>query len=297
MSKKVVIAGGTGFVGQYISEKFSREGYEVIIISRNDNHITWQENNKIIEALEGSELLINLAGKSVNCRYHDRNKKEILDSRTKTTEILGRALKACSNPPGLWINSSTATIYRHAEDRPMTEFEGEIGSGFSVEVAKDWERSFFSFDLPNTRQAALRIAIVLGSDGGVMTPYKKLVQFGLGGIQGPGTQMFSWIHIDDLYRIILYIYEREELTGVFNCSSPKPISNQELMSTLRAKMYKKIGLPSPGWMLEIGALFIRTETELILKSRWVIPERLLNEGFTYTYPTINAALDEILQSR
>jgi uncharacterized protein len=294
MSKKVVIAGGTGFVGQYISEKFLRDGYEVIIISRNDSHVTWQEVDRIIDALEGAELVINLAGKSVNCRYYDRNKKEILESRTKTTEILGRALKACSNPPGLWINSSTATIYRHANDKPMTELAGEIGSGFSVEVAKEWERSFFSSELPNTRQAALRIAIVLGSDGGVMTPYKKLVQFGLGGIQGPGTQMFSWIHIEDFYRIILFINERKELTGVFNCSSPDPISNHELMSTLRAKTNKSIGLPSPGWMLEIGAVFIRTETELILKSRWVIPERLLNEGFTFKYPTINEALDEIL---
>ncbi|MEG9298474.1 TIGR01777 family oxidoreductase [Mangrovibacillus sp. Mu-81] len=297
MSNKVVIAGGTGFVGQYLSEKLTGAGYHVKIISRNDLHITWHDEDRIVEALEGSDLLINLAGKSVNCRYHDRNKKDILESRTTTTEILGKALKACSNPPGLWINSSTATIYRHAEDRPMTEYDGDIGSGFSVEVAKEWERSFFSFDLPNTRQAALRIAIVLGSGGGVMIPYKNLVKFGLGGIQGPGTQMFSWIHIEDLYRIILFIHEREELTGVFNCSSPKPITNRELMSVLRAKMNKKIGLPSPGWMLGIGAVFIRTETELILKSRWVIPERLLNEGFTFSFPTISEALDEVLKSR
>ena len=162
MKKKIVIAGGTGFVGQYIKEKFTNAGFEVIIISRQPNQLFWTDNLGIIEALDGAELLINLAGKSVNCRYNEKNKKEILDSRTRTTEILGNALLACKNPPSLWINSSTATIYRHAEDRPMTEDNGEIGTGFSVEVAQAWEKSLFAFQLPQTRKVALRIAIVLG---------------------------------------------------------------------------------------------------------------------------------------
>lgn len=294
MVKKIVLAGGTGFVGQYLEEQFSSLGYEVMIISRNNPNITWDNTKELIRALEGSDLLINLAGKSVNCRYNEKNKNEILLSRTETTEILGSAIKECVNPPRLWINSSTATIYRHSEDRPMTEEGGEIGTGFSVEVAKEWERSFFSFDLPFTRQAALRIAIVLGSNGGVMTPYRNLVKFGLGGVQGDGTQMFSWIHIEDLYKMILFIKEREDLSGVFNCSSPYPITNRELMDALRNEMNKKAGLPAPKWMLEIGAIFIRTETELILKSRWVLPERLINEGFNFTYPTIGKALKEIL---
>jgi uncharacterized protein len=294
MVKKVVIAGGTGFVGQYLEGKFSGSGFEVKIISRREPHITWENRNEIIQALDGSDLLINLAGKSVNCRYNDSNKKEILKSRTETTEILGKALEECVNPPRLWINSSTATIYRHSEDKPMTEDEGEIGTGFSVEVAKEWEKSFFSFDLPDTRQAALRIAIVLGSEGGVMTPYKNLVKFGLGGVQGPGTQMFSWIHIEDLYRVILFIKEQEQLSGIFNCSSPVPITNRELMAALRDKMNKKVGLPSAKWTLELGAVFIRTETELILKSRWVLPEKLIDEGFSFKYPTIQEALEDIL---
>ncbi|MGR3764281.1 TIGR01777 family oxidoreductase [Rossellomorea sp. NS-SX7] len=294
MVKKIVLAGGTGFVGQYLEEQFSSLGYEVMIISRNNPNITWDNTKELIRALEGSDLLINLAGKSVNCRYNEKNKNEILLSRTETTEILGSAIKECVNPPRLWINSSTATIYRHSEDRPMTEEGGEIGTGFSVEVAKEWERSFFSFDLPFTRQAALRIAIVLGSNGGVLTPYRNLVKFGLGGVQGDGTQMFSWIHIEDLYKMILFIKEREDLSGVFNCSSPYPITNRELMDALRNEMNKKAGLPAPKWMLEIGAIFIRTETELILKSRWVLPERLINEGFNFTYPTIGKALKEIL---
>lgn len=294
MEKKIVIAGGTGFIGQYLQKKFSGMGYKVMVISRQLPHISWDHHDEIIQSLEGAELLINLAGKSVDCRYTDKNKKEIVQSRTETTKIVGNALLECQNPPALWINASTATIYRHAEDRPMTEDGGEIGTGFSVEVAKKWEESFFSFQLPATRQAALRIAIVIGPDGGVMIPYKNLVKFGLGGVQGPGNQMFSWIHIEDLFRIILFLKEEKELSGVFNCSSPNPVTNREFMAHLRNSMYKKVGFPTPTWMLEAGALFIGTETELVLKSRWVIPARLEKAGFDFTFDTIEKALRHIV---
>ncbi|QOR64867.1 TIGR01777 family protein [Cytobacillus suaedae] len=294
MQKKIVLAGGTGFIGKYLEKKFLEQGYEVIIISRNSGQCTWEDKSGVIEALEGSEMLINLAGKSVDCLYTEENKKEIVKSRTETTEILGKAILMCSKPPALWINSSTATIYRHAEDRPMTDSTGEIGSGFSVEVAKAWEASFFQFHLPNTRMAALRISIVLGEDGGVMTPFKNLVKFGLGGVQGSGNQKFSWIHIEDLYQIVLFIEQNKDLSGLFNCASPEPITNRELMAALRKTMNVKIGLPSPKWLLEIGAVLIQTETELILKSRWVLPERLLNHGFEFHYPTIYSALTAII---
>lgn len=295
MKKKIVIAGGTGFIGQYFEKKFVDSGYEVIMISRNPQHINWRNHARIVEALEGSEMLINLAGKTVNCRYNEKNKKEIMQSRTETTEVLGHALSVCSTPPPLWINSSTATIYRHAEDRPMTERDGEIGSGFSVDVAKAWEASLFAFDLPKTRKVALRIAIVLGKDGGVMEPYVNLVRFGLGGVQGTGSQMFSWVHIEDVYRIVLFLKKNEQLQGVFNCSAPYPITNRELMTQLRSTMNRKFGLPSPKWMLKIGAVIIRTETELILKSRWVVPDRLEKEGFQFKYETIDKALQQIIQ--
>jgi uncharacterized protein (TIGR01777 family) len=212
MKRKVILAGGTGFIGRYLEDKFNNLGYEVKIISRQDGHISWNNKAGIVEAMENSEMLINLAGKSVDCRYNTKNKEEILRSRTETTRTLGQALLECGNPPQLWINSSTATIYRHAEDRPMTEESGEIGSGFSVDVAKEWEHSFFSFNLPKTRQVALRIAIVLGENGGVMTPFKNLVKFGLGGVQGSGNQIFSWIHIEDLFERINFINAYE------NCS-------------------------------------------------------------------------------
>lgn len=294
--KKVVLAGGTGFVGRDFAQRFRKLGYEVLIISRQPGHIAWEDRAGIIEALEAAEMLINLAGKSVNCRYTDENRKVILESRTRTTRILGESVLACNQPPELWINSSTATIYRHAEDRPMTEKEGEIGSGFSVDVAKAWEQAFFEFSLPSTRQIALRIAIVLG-EGGVMVPMTNLVRFGLGGSQGAGTQQFSWIHIEDLFRMVIYLQEHPQLEGVFNASSPHPVTNRELMTSLREQMGVRIGLPSPRWMLELGARFIQTETELVLKSRWVIPERLEREGFTFAYGTLDTALAEILNKK
>ncbi|MGY3716571.1 TIGR01777 family oxidoreductase [Sutcliffiella cohnii] len=292
--KKVVLAGGTGFIGEYFNNKFKELGYDVKIISRQMQHISWEDKDGIKEVLEDAELLINLAGKSVNCRYNETNKNEIMNSRIRTTTLLGEAIQACENPPEIWMNSSTATIYRHAEDRPMTEDTGEIGTGFSVDVATNWEQTFFSFDLPNTRQIALRIAIVLGKGGGVMTPYQNLVKFGLGGFQGTGNQMFSWIHIEDLFKIVLFLKEKEELTGVFNCSSPQPVSNRELMKELRKTMNVPVGLPSPKWILEIGSLLIKTETELVLKSRWVLPERLEREGYTFTFETLEKALQDIL---
>ncbi|WP_160036128.1 TIGR01777 family oxidoreductase [Paenibacillus sp. An7] len=292
---KVVLAGGTGFIGQFFEKKFKEKGETVYIISRQEGHISWDDKQSIIEALEGADLLVNLAGKSVNCRYNERNKREIMESRKRTTRILGEAIEVCIEPPKLWINSSTATIYRHAEDRPMTEEEGEIGTGFSVEVAKAWEETFFSFSLDQTRQVALRISIVLGKDGGVMTPYLYLTRFGLGGKQGPGTQKFSFIHVEDLYRIVQFVQQREDLRGVFNAATPYPVSNQKLMAEMRKKMNVKVGIPTPGWMLEMGAVFIRTETELILKSRWVVPERLLAEGFEFRYPTIEDTLEAVLE--
>ncbi|OCA87802.1 TIGR01777 family protein [Bacillus sp. FJAT-27225] len=293
--KKVVLAGGTGFIGEYLKNNFTKLGYKVIIISRQNHAVSWEDRQAIVAALEGAELLINLAGKSVNCRYNEKNKNEIMKSRIQTTTILGECVQSCKNPPRLWMNSSTATIYRHAEDRPMTEENGEIGTGFSVDVATNWENTFFSFNLPHTRQIALRIAIVLGKDGGVMVPYRNLVRFGLGGIQGNGNQIFSWIHIEDLYQIILFLMEREDLDGVFNCSSPKPVSNRDFMKKMRNAMNVPFGLPSPKWLLEMGSLLINTETELVLKSRWVIPERLQKEGHIFSFESLDSALNDILK--
>ncbi len=297
MDKKIVIAGGTGFVGDHLTKEFIRRGYEVVIISRKNDHIHWDDMTVIIAVLENAKMLINLAGKSVDCRYNEKNKQEIYNSRIDTTTILGKAILACKNPPPLWINSSTATIYRHAQDRAMTESTGEIGTGFSVNIATAWEKTFFDFNLDNTRQAALRMAIVLGKEGGVLKPLKKLVHAGIGGKQGNGDQMFSWIHIDDLFSIITFIQKHNNLAGVFNTAAPNPVKNKTLMQLMRKHLGMKIGLPMPEWVLKIGAVLIKTETELILKSRWVIPERLLKAGFQFKYSGINEAIKNILVDR
>jgi uncharacterized protein len=294
MKQKIVIAGGTGFTGQYLTQKFISTGYEVIIISRKQNHVHWDNTAAIITALENAVMLINLAGKSVDCRYNEKNKKEIFDSRVNTTKALGDAILQCKTPPALWINSSTATIYRHAEDRAMTESTGEIGSGFSVNVATNWEKMFFSFKLPATRQVALRMAIVLGKNGGVVPPIKNLVRFGLGGKQGSGKQMFSWIHIEDLHNAIVFLQQHQELNGVFNTAAPNPVNNTTVMQLFRKNMKVLVGLPTPKCLLKFGAVIIKTETELVLKSRWVIPERLLQSGFVFTYPVLDEALNNIL---
>jgi uncharacterized protein len=295
MKKKIVIAGGTGFIGNHLAAEFKKDEYQVLIISRRAGTIRWTDFQGILSALENANLLVNLAGKSVDCRYNAKNKEKILTSRTLTTKILGQAIELCKNPPALWINASTATIYRHAEDRPMTEDQGEIGNGFSVDVATQWEKAFFSFHLKQTRQVALRMAIVLGKNGGVIKPFLNLVRFGLGGRQGNGKQMFSWIHIEDVFNIVTFVLEHEELSGVYNCSAPNPVTNTTLMRTFREKTNTRFGLPSPVWLLRAGAVMIKSETELILKSRWVIPAKLVKAGYLFRYPALDAALENIIQ--
>ncbi len=295
MQKKIVIAGGTGFVGRYLRKRFIEQGCEVLIISRDANQLNWNNEQGLINALEHAEALINLAGKSVDCRYNEKNKSLILRSRVETTQKLQSLIDKCKFPPTLWINSSTATIYRHSEDKPMDETNGEIGSGFSVEVAKAWEGAFFGKPSSDTRKVALRIAITLGKGGGVMTPFVNLVKYGLGGRQGNGKQMFSWIHIEDLYRIIQFVMTNKDLHGIYNAAAPNPVANKIFMKNMRSILNPSIYLPSPKLLLKAGAYFINTETELILKSRWVIPKKLLDAGFVFQYPELNKALKDILE--
>lgn len=294
MIKKIVIAGGTGFIGKYLNKRFNQKGYEVLIISRDLNHINWNNEKALTEALEGAEALINLAGKSVDCRYNEKNKLLIVNSRVETTKRLQSIVDNCKCPPKLWINSSTATIYRHSEDKAMDEDSGEIGTGFSVEVAKAWEKAFFEKGSDNTRKVALRIAITIGESGGVMKPFINLVRYGLGGRQGNGKQMFSWVHIEDLFQVIQFTIENKNISGIYNCASPKPITNDAFMKAIRNILKPLIHLPSPKFLLKVGAYFIKTEPELILKSRWVIPEKLLQAGYTFKYPDIKTALENIL---
>ena len=293
-SKKVVIAGGTGFIGRYLQSRFNSEGYQVFIISRNSEHISWTNDRGLKDALENAEVLINLAGKSVDCRYTKKNKELILSSRVETTRKLQAIAEQCTHPPKLWINASTATIYRHSEDKAMDEETGEIGIGFSVSIAKAWEFAFFEKSLERTRKVALRIAITLGKNGGVMKPYLNLVKFGLGGHQGNGKQMFSWIHVEDIFRIIRFVMTEKEMKGVYNASAPNAVTNKAFMQALRKRIKPVIYLPSPAILLKIGAFFINTETELVLKSRWVVPGKLSKAGFKFKYPILEDAIQDIV---
>ena len=287
----VVIAGASGFIGKHLSRRFAEDGWKVRTIGRSPlASATWGDEAGITAVLEGADLLVNLAGRSVNCRYNRRNRAEILESRVSTTRVLGTALSRCSAPPPTWLNASTGTIYRDTLDRPQTEDDGDLGEGFSVDVARAWEAALAEAPAPVTRKVALRIAIVLGPGGGVMRPLAALARLGLGGRMGPGTQKFSWIHVEDLYRTIRFLHSRTELEGPVNVATPEAVSNRELMRSVRRIYRVPLGLPTPAWLLKIGAIIIRTETELVLKSRWVEPRKLLDAGFTYRYPTLNTAL-------
>lgn len=300
---KVILAGGSGFIGKSLVKSFAAQGEQVAVLSRRKGgktagvttlHWDGKTLGDWAVALEGADLLVNLAGKSVNCRYNEKNRKAILDSRVDSTRVLGQAVRQARNPPGLWINSSTATVYRDAQDRPMDDETGETGSGFSVKVAKAWEEAFFAAPTPQTRKVALRSAIVLGREGGLFAPFRNLVRLGLGGTQGNGRQMFSWIHEEDLFEIIRFVQARPEITGTVNCSAPTPLPNREVMALFRKALHRPFGLPMPGWLLAAGALLIRTETELLLKSRWVVPSLLLKEGFRFRYATLPEALANLV---
>lgn len=298
-----LLPGGTGFMGKALSRHFVEQGHEVIVLTRsiraNTDGITYlQWDGKTrgpwTQAMDLADVVINLAGRSVNCRYTKENKQEIFDSRVDSTRILGEAIADSQNPPSIWMNSSTATIYRHAEDRPMTESSGELGSGMSVNVARAWEDSFFGAQTPGIRKVALRTSIVLSTEDGAFTRLLNLARTGAGGAQGGGQQMVSWIHVEDVIRAIEFLIDRSDLEGPFNLAAPDPIPNHKFMKILREAVGMPFGMPMPGWLLEIGAAVIGTETELILKSRWVLPERLLREGFEFRYGTAQKAIGELV---
>ena len=314
---RIVVAGASGFMGRFLVSEFRDAGETVVTIGRGDDaDARWDEPERIRELVDGSRLVVNLAGRSVNCRYGRRNRAVILRSRVDTTRALGAAIAAAEAPPALWINSSTATIYRHAEDRPMTESTGELGEGFSVAIARAWEGALFEGELPATRRVALRTAIVLG-DGSVLTPLVTLTRLGVGGahLDGPwfrsrrrmraGTfhefrargarQRFSWVHLADVLGAIRFLERHPELDGPINLSSPNPSDDHTFMATLRRVLGVPFGMPLHRWLLEPGAWLIRTETELVLKSRWVLPERLTAAGYEFAFPELEPALRGILK--
>lgn len=300
---KIVLAGGNGYLGTVLANYYKDKAKEVIILSRKEKEtqqnirtVVWDGKSpgKWTAALVNADILINLCGKNVNCRYNEKNKAEIIASRVLPTELLGSVIHDLYEPPKLWINITSATIYRHAEDHPQDEQSGETGSGFSVDVCKAWEAAFYKYKTPHTHKIALRMGIVLGRADGVFPRLVNLVKLGMGGKQGDGNQYVSWAHELDAARSTEWFADHTELEGIFNCTAPYPVKNAELMGVIRKTFGASFGLPAPEWLLEAGAVVIGTETELILKSRWVVPEGLLASGFIFQFPGIAEAVKDIL---
>jgi uncharacterized protein len=298
---RIVIPGGSGQVGHVLARHFRSGGHEVIVLSRRADTAPWpvvmwdgETRGEWISVLEDSDVCINLAGRSVNCRYNPTNRQSIHESRVRSTRLLNEVIASLSRPPVLWINASTATIYRHALDRAMDDETGELGGNepgapdtwnFSIDVAKAWEEAFFSTATPHTRKVAIRSAMTFSPDrGGVFDVFLKLVRFGLGGAQGPGNQFVSWIHEADFARAVEWLIARKEFTGTLNVAAPNPVPNRDFMRALREAWGTRAGLPAPRWMLEIGTLLMRTESELVLKSRRVVASRLRDSGFRFLFP-------------
>ncbi|OWP63946.1 TIGR01777 family protein [Hymenobacter amundsenii] len=297
---KLILAGGSGFLGRHLARHFTQLGYAVVVLGRTARPGVVRWNGRTVgpwaAELEGAAVLINLAGKSVDCRYHAVNRYAIVRSRTDSTRILGEAVAACVTPPAVWLNASTATIYQDTrEAQPAnTETHGLLGRNFSETVAQRWEAEFNLAPVPATRRVALRAAIVLGTDGGALPVMAQLARFGLCTPQGSGQQCISWLHIADFCRAVEFLVARPDLEGAFNLCAPAPLSNHAFMALLDQHYRPRWHLPQPQWLLEIGAFLLGTETELILKSRKVIPDRLLSAGFRFRFSDCPTALADLL---
>ncbi|HEY0347160.1 MAG TPA: TIGR01777 family oxidoreductase [Pyrinomonadaceae bacterium] len=307
---KIVIPGGSGYVGTVLARAFHQQGDEVVVLSRTTaskpwRTVTWDGETlgEWVTEFEAADAIINLAGQSVNCRYTAENRRIITESRLKSTKVVGQAIAQAWTPPRVWLQASTATIYAHRYDAPNDEATGIIGGAepnvpdtwrFSIEVATGWERMFHESPIPNTRRVAMRSAIVMHPDSG--SPFDillRLVRLGLGGQSGDGRQYVSWIHEADFVRAVMWLIQHDELEGPVNLASPNPLTNAEFMRALRSARGVPFGLPASQWMLELGAFLAQSETELILKSRRVVPTKLVDSGFTFQFPNWPEAAREL----
>lgn len=300
---KVLLAGGTGFIGGIYRRHFAERADEVVMLVRRpimdlrERQILWdaKSSGDWESALEGADVLINLCGRSVNCRYNEANKEEIYASRLDPTRALGAAIQRCAEPPKVWMNAASATIYRHELERGMDEETGVLGSGFSVDVCHKWEAAFFEGQLPRTRRIAMRQTMIMGPEpGGPFEAYASVAKMGLGGPMAGGRQYVSWIHERDLCRATDFLIDLSEIEGIVNLAAPNPLPNRDFMAAIVSALGIKIALPTPKWALAVGAFARGTETELILKSRRVVPKRLLDAGFEFEFPTWPEAAKEIV---
>jgi uncharacterized protein (TIGR01777 family) len=309
---KIVLPGGTGQVGGMLAREFLAQGHDVVVLSRGSQGgpartVSWDGRTVGTWAreLDGADVVINLAGRSVNCRYTPENLRQMMDSRVDSTRAVGQAIAQAGNPPRVWLQMSTATIYAHRFDAPNDEATGRIGGdepdapGYwrqSIDIAKAWEATQQEASTPRTRKVALRTGMVMSPDpGGVFEVLLRLVRFRLGGASAGGRQFMSWIHDQDFVRATRFLIEREDLEGPVNLVAPNPLPQGEFMKELRAAAGVGLGLPAMKWMLEIGAFFLRTDTELLLKSRRVVPGRLLEAGFSFEFPDWPSAARNLVE--
>jgi uncharacterized protein len=309
MRNRIIIAGGSGFIGSQLTEHFVARNNDVVILTRSPGpaaesirQVRWDGRTlgDWVSELDDARALINLTGRSVNCRYNERNRRKILESRVDSTRVLGEAIARCNTPPPVWLNASTATIYKHTFDQPNDEATGIIGAtpdakdAFSVEVARAWEEALGQAQTLATRKVALRTAIVFAlGEGGIFRVLRTITRFGLGGPIAGGKQFVSWIHGDDFCRAVEWLIDRDDFSGPVNVAAPNPVTQREMMIIIRRECGVPFGLPATRWMLEVAAFVHRTEAELILKSRRVVPGRLLAAGFQFRFPRMEDAVREI----
>lgn len=307
---KIVIPGGSGQLGTVLARAFQGDGHDVVVLSRNPVAVPWRvvrwdaaKLDTWDAELDGADVVINLAGRSVNCRYNKSNRWLIKESRIASTRAVGQAIAMAKAPPPVWLQASTATIYAHRYDAPNDEATGVLGgqeSGvpdtwrFSIDVARSWERALKKAEVPGTRKVAIRSAVTMSPDrGGIFDTLLGLVRCGLGGRAGDGRQYVSWVHEDDFVRAVYWLIERDGIHGPVNIAAPNPLPNDAFMRGLREAWGTRFGLPASRWMLEIGAFAMRTETELILKSRRVVPGILAREGFQFRFPDWPEAAEDL----
>ncbi|MER5217025.1 TIGR01777 family oxidoreductase [Streptomyces sp. NPDC002838] len=309
---KIVIPGGTGQVGTVLNRALTADGHEVVVLTRRPERareVGWDGESlgPWTEEIDGSDIVINLAGRSVGCRYTEANLRAMMDSRVRSTQVVGEAIAAAARPPRVWLQMSTATVYAHRLDAPHDEATGLVGGGepgvpdywaYSVEIAKAWERAQEQADTPHTRKVALRSAMVMSPDrGGVFDVLSRLARLGLGGPVAGGAQYVSWIHDRDFVRAVEFLIDRHDLTGPVNLAAPAPLPHRAFMRALRSAWGVPAGLPATKWMAEFGAFVLRSDTELLLKSRRVVPGRLLEAGFAFDHAAWPEAAEDLVQRR
>jgi len=298
---RVVLAGGSGFLGTMLSRKLVVEGYEVVILTRSpqpgaENVIQVAWDGKTVGEwatfLKGAEAVVNLTGKSVNCRYTERNRQEIIDSRVSSVNAIASAISRCANPPRSWIQAGSLAIYGNAGDTTCDE-TAPPGTGFSVETCKVWESSFDAAVTPSTRKVLLRIGLALGRDGALLAGLSRITRCFLGGAAGSGRQYMSWLHIQDVNEMFLWAIERVDVAGTFNATGPCPVTNSDFMHALRSALHRPWSPPLPVWAVHIGARLMDTEPQLMLTGRRCVPRRFADIGFSFSFPSLELALSDI----